>query len=300
MKKYIITFCLCLVFKITYSQKANNYVLLPFRTNVTIPTNAKLNFEIGAINESGKIETVVSDINTSAVWTINGQPLNPAYGKLDLNPLNKTKATYTAPEKVPPRNPVAVSVSFIEDDDKKTRITLVCNVTVANLNNYFYLENKGLYQLDDIYLGAMESKVALAVEQEGQLVISVNGTSKGAADSHLTSIMSMNVMLDMSGMVEHPWKTTEGGKGSSTVTLSYTNDEGKHFTFGSGDCLPHGSGSCQTVSLQGTTYLFQYNKQTGVVQGTFYGTLMTANPVGTTVQYEYENAYGKFTAHMIN
>jgi hypothetical protein len=299
MKK-IFFFLICgMVFKPSKSQKPNDYFLFPFKSNVTVPAGSKLNFEIRAVNDSGITETITSDM-IGAEWTINGQPTNPSYGKLNIAPLNKTKAIYTAPDKAPDKNPVAIAVSFIADNDRKTKVTLICNVTITDVRNYFFIDKKGLFQLNDMNQGDMEARMAMAIIKEGQLVISVNGMTKGMEENAMTSIMSMTIMTDGTGLGDHSWKVAENGIGASTVALSYINGEGTHFTFASGDCLPHGSGSCQTITLSGTTFITEYNTSTGIVKGFFSGTTMTANPVGMIVQYEYENVYGKFTAHIMD
>jgi hypothetical protein len=74
-------------------------------------------------------------------WMVNGKSLNsqdPAEGNLSAD-LSFERAIYTAPTRVPPVNPVAVSVRFPVSETNPAVVTLLCNVTIVDPGDKWYV-----------------------------------------------------------------------------------------------------------------------------------------------------------------
>ncbi len=69
-------------------------------------------------------------------WTIDGKSRDQQDPSRrfpeDYGWFKATTVEYTAPDKIPPRNPVAIAVSFHPSANSKSLVTLICNVTVVS------------------------------------------------------------------------------------------------------------------------------------------------------------------------
>src|SRR5690348_4472036 len=106
---------------------AEDYTLSP-GPDVRVPTGATLRRGIEAppARSAGLV----------ASWTLNGAGFShqdPAAGRIRPD-LTTRHCDYTAPDHVPTRNPVAVSVT-LTPNGAKAQITLVCNVTIVDAPN---------------------------------------------------------------------------------------------------------------------------------------------------------------------
>jgi len=293
MKKILIAISFFLV-KTSFSQAGYDYFLAPAE-EMTIPVGGKLTLHVQTMNADGNI--LQADPAFVGQWTINGkETADPQYGNISHG-LSFVNATYTAPDKVPAKNPVDIAVRFkTRSQGNESKITLVCTITITDAKNYFFLGGdnipKAFYEWDNTYLTPqVASKMAMGIFKEGELVINVNGNAKNKQKNTAT-IMGMSLMIDGKTPGTYPWKVSEGSGSSTTTALTYLNGSGEHFTYASGDCLPHKENPCQSISLQGSTTITDYNSKTGEIKGYFSGQVMTIDPGGN---YIYATTYGRFS-----
>ncbi len=133
MKKILLCVLFVQVFAIGYSQDASNYTMFP-GASATVFTGGKLQLSFQYIATNGLLIKGTSDASMG-IWTINGNPAgqgDPAEGILKITDgLKATTVEYTAPDNIPPRNPVAIAVSFHPNAGGKSNVTLICNVSVV-------------------------------------------------------------------------------------------------------------------------------------------------------------------------
>jgi hypothetical protein len=134
MKKIMILVVMIQAFHFGKSQDASNYTMFP-AGGATIFTGGKVQISFQYIGTNGLLAKGTSDASMGR-WTIDGKfqgQQDPAEGSLKvLDGLKATTVEYTAPDKIPPVNPVAIAVSFHPSADSKSLVTLVCNVTVVS------------------------------------------------------------------------------------------------------------------------------------------------------------------------
>ncbi len=126
----------------SYGQSVNNYVLVPGASSF-LPVDEQMKFAIQWYSDNGTPHEGVNAFSKNQLpeWTINGQPWtsqNPANGKLAVD-LTFEKATYTAPSKIPAINPVVIAVRFHASDSSNEMITLICNITIVDPGNKWYV-----------------------------------------------------------------------------------------------------------------------------------------------------------------
>ncbi len=133
MKKFLLFSLFAQAFLAGYSQDASNYTMFP-GASATVFTGSKLQLSFQYIATNGSLIKGTSDASMG-IWTINGNPAgqgDPAEGTLKITDgLKATTVQYTAPDKVPPTNPVAIAVTFHPNAGGKSNVTLICNVSVV-------------------------------------------------------------------------------------------------------------------------------------------------------------------------
>lgn len=247
------------------------YVLLP-GSEVSIPVDQTINLGIITIDASGKWHDI--DILQGVQWTMNGQVGgDSSEGKLTAQ-LGLLRATYKAPHTVPKVNPVAIAVTILPQGQIKSKLTLICNVTVTDRLNMFNVTGPhqafGLYQLDDRYsMPQVQAMLARAYIAGPELAINVSAMQPGGAGGgevyHSNGTMSLFVNSTTVG--EHEW--TLPGASATTVQLTIA---GKSIDmYSTGDCLPHGDNNCKPVSTKGSTHIAVFDPKTGEVTGSFQG-----------------------------
>lgn len=134
MKRFALLVILVQSFHLGKSQDASNYTMFPAK-GATVFTGGKVQISFQYIGTNGALVKGTSDASMGN-WTIDGKirdQQDPAEGSLRITDgLKATTVEYTAPDKVPPRNPVAIAVSFHPSADSKSLVTLICNVTVIS------------------------------------------------------------------------------------------------------------------------------------------------------------------------
>ena len=133
MKKIIFLLAFTAVQLTLRAQTVYDYVLTPI--SATLEPNQSLNLEIKKLDSTGDLPQTANDLNvgsaTTPVWNLNGSSgSNPSNGILHPD-LTFLKATYTAPAKVPAKNPVAVSVVIHPGSNPKSAVTLICNIRIV-------------------------------------------------------------------------------------------------------------------------------------------------------------------------
>jgi hypothetical protein len=301
MKKNIFLLFALAITSTAYAQaKPEDYKMIP-GNELTLPAGAKVDFRIILMDEKGFM-TAPSD-SIIGNWTINGEAhADPSFGKLSTS-LNFISATYEAPQQVPARNPVAVAFSFMLPGAGKTKLTLLCNVTITDMYNFFDLKTastpNSIYRFDDPFAGSMaHAALTMAIEKEGEIIINIQGKAPSAPGDHtVPATMSMIVSVDGAGKGVYEWKLPPENQSVpvTNVVLNYSKMGGVRFSYASVDCLPHpysNSDRCKGISLKGTTAITKYENP-GKVEGYFSGQVVQLTPSG---KYAYGNVYGKFSA----
>lgn len=132
MRKIVVLFCYLLwTAALALAQDNNGYVLLPGPAKTLAP-GAKFKLILQRYNIDG---TVAGAPGVEVLkWTVNGHDLdnqNPADGNLSVD-LTLANATYTAPAIAAAHNPVAIAVTAKANDDSKSVMILICNVTILS------------------------------------------------------------------------------------------------------------------------------------------------------------------------
>jgi hypothetical protein len=98
----------------------------------TLAPGQSFQLSLQRVNLSGAVAgAIASDVIS---WTVNGNPissLDPADGNLTPD-LTLLKATYTAPSVPPARNPIAITATIKTEDNTKSVVMLICNVTILS------------------------------------------------------------------------------------------------------------------------------------------------------------------------
>jgi hypothetical protein len=122
-------------------QTTADYFLVP-GDSVTVPEGYSQQLSIWSADYTGNLHEGVSDITkTIPGWYLNGKEPgkeNPDEGKLSVS-LPIEHASYTAPQSLPPQNPVMVSVNFRANDTTKEQTTLLCMIRVIAPKNKWYI-----------------------------------------------------------------------------------------------------------------------------------------------------------------
>jgi hypothetical protein len=142
MKQFIIIIFLLGYAMTSSAQVANDYVLLPGATHL-LPTGEHLKLIIQWHDIDGTPHEGISAFlkTQTPEWFINGKPLtnqDAGEGNLSVD-LTLENAVYTAPATIPKTNPVNISVRFHPTDTSKLIVTLVCNITVIDPGNKWYV-----------------------------------------------------------------------------------------------------------------------------------------------------------------
>jgi len=233
-------------------------------------------------------------------WSVNGQPIgkiDPASGYLKTTDLTLAKVIYTAPDKIPSANPVAISVSFKPDPSITTYVTLVCNITIVDSKNYFSLNGDQiadhLFEFDE---RASYPGMNKAIVMGGGLKMSLNGFMKH--NEHTPASLSMTLLINGTNVGTYPWQVNDDNPQTNTmVTLGGANYKGINFSYASGECDPPHTSDCKVVSLKGSTTITKFDTNTKQVEGYFSGTVTTMDSNGN---YQYEKTEGGFTAELMD
>jgi len=250
------------------------YVLLP-GSAVTIPVDQTINLGIITIDANGGWHDI--DLLQGVEWTINGKVGDDlSEGKLAVQ-LGLLRATYKAPHSVPKVNPVAIAVTVLPKGPIKSKLTLICNVTVTDRLNMFNVTGPGqafgMFQLDDRYsTPQVQAMLARAYMAGPELAINVSAMQPGGAGGgemyHGNGTMSLFVNGTEVG--EHQW--TLPGASATTVQLTIAGKSIEMYS--TGDCLPHGDNNCKPQSTKGSTRIVAFDPKTGEVSGSFQGQMV--------------------------
>lgn len=247
------------------------YVLLPGAA-VTVAVDQTINLGIVTIDANGNWHDI--DILQGVEWTMNGKVGDdPSEGKLAVQ-LGLIRGTYKAPHTVPKVNPVAIAVTILPQGPIKSKLTLICNVTVVDRPNMFNVTGPhqafGMFQLDDRYsMPQVQAMLARAYMAGPELAITVSAMQPGGAagGEMYHSNGTMSLFVNSTELGEHQW--TLPGASATTVQLTIAGSSMEMYS--TGDCLPHGDNNCKPQSTKGSTRITAFDQKTGEVSGTFQG-----------------------------
>lgn len=254
-----------------------DYALIPGAA-FTLTVDQSVNLQLVTVGDGG-IHQI--DILDKIAWTVNGKPpgSDPSEGNLTI-PLTLTSATYKAPHTVPKVNPVAVAITVLPQGPIKTKITLICNVTVVDRTNAFSVTGPkvafGAYYLDDRHSSPqVQSMLARAYMAGPELAINVSAMQPGGAGGgeQYHGMGMMSLFVNGSDVGDHKWAlpTTGGASGPGATTVMLTITVNGVDMYSTGDCLPHGDNNCKPVSTKGVTRITAFDKKTNEVSGSFEG-----------------------------
>lgn len=304
------------------SRAQNQFFLIP-SPGISLPVGGKLNlhiYEIGADNipHPATLGAYVPQ------WMLNGKgerAADPSEGhltSLDVGSLKEdsdpfvTYATYVAPDKIPPVNPVAVAVEITPPVAGQPRITLICNVRITEAENQFQIQTPNekpvAFHQDDshvvttgafgTYGQAFQSYAQMAMLVEGRAfniqIAPMTGVEPGDPDGTGT----MNLTINGVKPGNYPW--TLGDKDGTAVILNVIGESGT-LVYTSADCVPHVTRDkqCNTVSLKGSTTITTYDSATGDVKGYFEGMVVRINSESDPPYQAYGSVNGQFHGHVM-
>lgn len=129
------------------AQDVSNYFLAP--TGLILPVGEKVDIRIRW--EDNALSYTFHEGSTAFLngafpeWSINGKPAATAdksEGSI-FSGLKTADAIYTAPDKIPPVNPVMVAVKFKANDTSKQEVTLLCTIKIVNPGQNWYFSYSG-------------------------------------------------------------------------------------------------------------------------------------------------------------
>ncbi len=296
MKKYffiVIIFVFAYVFSAAAQestlQTAENYFLYP-GNEITLPPNGRVALTIKQAPSNKQVSLghwlpVKANTVTTAQWTIDGKDFtnqNAEEGSFKLAGLQFQAGVYAAPAKVPPHNPVVITVSF-QPEGQKAKVNLYCRIHIIDKKNYFYLSDNNsaggtLYEVNESLMSAMPED---AYYEQGQWDVMVHGIRKLKSNKNpLQNFMSIDVGIDGNGKGTYPWTVKWNEKQGAippynSVGVGGIGKDGTPFEDGSVDCRPHGSDKCKPVALEGSTTVTVFDKQKEIMKGYFSGILVT-------------------------
>ncbi len=299
MKKNFILFVLliaALVAKARNNISAGDYIFFP-GNEISIPPKATVTLRVKQIINDVPADAIIN----SEQWTIDGKELsnqNNEEGSFKLATLQLDKGNYTAPAKVPPHNPVVITLSF-QPEGQKEKIILYCRVHIIDKENYFYLNNRNstggtLYELKESPVPSFRKSRETANYVNDQWNIGVNGFRKTENDNTSTQFMGINVSIVGNGTGTYNWTVHGNNKTGltppcNTAVVTGTGKDGSPFQYMSSDCIPHGDDNCKLTALEGSTTVSVFDKKNKIIKGYFSGALISAT-------HEYVSVSGAFSA----
>ncbi|SFV27740.1 hypothetical protein SAMN05660895_0177 [Thermoflavifilum thermophilum] len=187
------------------AQTTDEYALVP--ASATLNCGESITLAIKRIDTSTYLPTQsaknigIGDA-ASPVWMINGNSNNLTGSEGTLQPdLTFLKATYTAPAKVPVKNPVAIAVSFHSDENSKTLLTLVCNIKIVEAV-YKVTMHVNITGADNLHWELTGLSYA-------NLISFADGTSQlkpvdGTRDMHLHVLSASTKHMKLVGQYDYP------------------------------------------------------------------------------------------------
>ena len=260
-------------------QQRDDIFLMPGPTMI-LPADGKLRLGVVVLKPDGSIQDIAYSAYPGWKWSVNGSDpsvLAPAEGILQTG-IPFTTADYIAPHAVPKTNPVTVAISYQPIPTEKTRITLVCNITIVDRSNFFQLGGKdapqGRFELNERYSAAGTiSMLERAMIAGPETMVTVGAMEPGGAGGGVKTHSSGTMNLTIAGAAPGDYKWTLPGSSATTVMLMIAGGSGEDL-YSTGDCLPHGVADCRSKSTEGATRIISYDKSTGQVTGEFQGTVV--------------------------
>lgn len=302
---------MCLLFFAPFARPglaapATDQILLP-RGEISVPVGARVDLHIYDIDSSGAIRQAAA-ILPIPTWMLNGKlpdVADASEGKLTVN-LTLTDATYVAPDKIPPVNPVAVSVQLSSPGPGQPQATLICNIRITDLENHFQIQGPRVqsedFHQDDSHAGDTFLNYAqMAVLQGNELTIQIAPMSGKSPESDGGAGMTLGINGIKPG--KYIWTVGNNENTPSTIaTFNIKRDSGMT-VYSSTDCVPHDpppGQSCNTISLEGVTTITAYDPATGEVKGYFQGNVLLVDPTSNQPTDKYAYAIGQFHARLLN
>jgi|SRR5690348_7287605 len=279
-------------------QTANDYIFSP-GNEVTLPPGGTTTLGIKQITKDNYPADAVIE---SEQWTIDGKSIsnqNHEEGDFKLGTLQPDKGNYTAPSKVPPHNPVVITLSF-QPQGEKIKIILYCRIHVIDKENYFYLSSSrshegSLYELKEPALVSSRNLQETATYMNDQWNIGANGFRK-MDDNTSMQFMGIGISINGNATGNYQWSVRWNDKQGvippdNSVTITGTGNDETPSQYSSIDCRPHGSNDCKPVALEGSTTINVFDKKNKTIKGYFSGILMSP-------KYEYTSVSGVFSVHI--
>ena len=271
---------------------------------VSVPINESFSFNIVAIdsnfvsryyNFTDRTITLLSIALNDKEYIFAGKQgagVDCEYGK--FTPSMDGSFFYKAPGKVPSKNPVAASISFL--DEKKQKIIVISTITVTSCKNSLRMNDGPLMCFD---------KIGTNIQSSPQLGTAVYLTSKGFTMGSFVGIDKQNkyysVGFNFKGKQKgsYSWdmkacpcnESNQVNDKANKASFSITNlgQNSDAFTsFACTDC--DDPDKCAIVPLSGTVWILEYGPVGGKIKGFFIGKLIQnlkeGDPITVECQFE--------------
>jgi len=187
------------------AQTGYEYALVP--SSATLNCGESITLVIKRIDTTTYLPTqLATEIGVgnvaTPVWMINGNSNNLTGSEGTLQPdLTFIKATYTAPAKVPAKNPIAIAVSFQPSENSKTLLILVCNIKIveAAYKVTMHVNITGADELHWEFTGVSYAKLISFADGTSQLK-PVDGTR----NMHVHVLSASTKHLKLVGQYDYP------------------------------------------------------------------------------------------------
>jgi hypothetical protein len=311
------------------------YVLSP-NGEISLPVGANVDLQIlrlaGHISDSEGSRDIfdpVDEVPLGTIWMLNGRVLaaDPSEGKLTVVP-TFAGATYVAPDKVPPVNPVSVSVKIGSQGPGIPQETLMCSIRITGPENEFQIRGPDFRSevfRQDAGTGTSSARggvnipntAQMAVREGDVLAIQIAPMTAVARDlpfdskenERLAALGGAGMTLTIKGIHgikpgKYVWSIGDNEGKSTIVNFNIKRESGTMILWSSTDCVPHNpppGESCKAISLDGTTTIGDYNPTTGLVNGYFQGNVVqiVVDAAGSKQTGIYAYAVGQFSAHLM-
>ena len=275
----------------TTKQDAIQYTLST-GSDITLPPGATIPIAVMFADNRTGLPPKIAPL--PAVWTVDGRPIDhqdDAEGilKVDLS----QRGVYTAPKSAPAHNPVVIMVTVdaskneLYQGQSKTKIILICRITIMNYANFYYVDGT-LFKIKEPALASQQKMFESAVQINGQWNVMISGKDSMRPGNRIG--INLSFVQDAPG--SYPWFITwtkKTGVKPPGCMVTLTN-QSPMFQYASFDCVAHGDPECQGTTLNGTTTIADSSPFTRMIRGYFYGQLVSVNG-------EYHTVSGAFIAH---
>lgn len=271
---------------------SKDYILFPATASVAVGKTVNLSImEVDSSKPNSQPTVIFPEDLASESWFMNGAAVpHKLTNKNGALLARQVVSIYTAPQKMPVKNPVAISVTIKHLDG--TKETLVSNITVDEDENAFSISDSHVianehYSVTSGLVGFSPTKAAYS-QSEKALIVTINGVTP----DDLTPV-SIELLMRGKSRGIYPWKLIK--QNGDNVPGNFLELVVNSDVISSVDCRQQGD-ECKPYSLRGYNTIDKI--ENGKISGHYAGKLVWVDPV--TAKHHYMNINGHFNGDVID